>query len=155
MAPRSKMKRGGANRAVAEELAILPDLSLDELKRRWGELYGSPPPSRLGRALMTRAIAYRMQEQAFGGLRPVIQRRLARAADEVGARRTPSASPATIKAGTRLLREWQGITHEVIVMEDGVQYRGETWPSLSAVAREITGTRWSGPLFFGLKGRPR
>lgn len=155
MAPRSKMKREGADRAIAEELRALPDLSLDELKRRWEDLYGSPPPSRLGRMLMTRAIAYRMQEHAFGGLRPVIQRRLARAADEVGARRTPSAPPATIKPGTRLLREWQGVTHEVIVMEDGVQYRGETWPSLSAVAREITGTRWSGPLFFGLKGRPR
>ena len=60
-------------------------------------------------------------------------------------------APRAIKAGTRLLREWQGVTHEVIVLEDGVQYRGELWPSLSAVAREITGTRWSGPAFFGLK----
>ncbi len=56
------------------------------------------------------------------------------------------------RPGTRLLREWQGVVHEVIVLESSVHYRGETWPSLSAVAREITGTRWSGPRFFGLKG---
>jgi hypothetical protein len=60
---------------------------------------------------------------------------------------------AGTRTPTRLLREWHGVTHEVIMLEDGVQYRGETWASLSAVAREITGTRWSGPLFFGLKGR--
>jgi len=153
MAPRCKTYREGADRALAEELAALPNMPLDHLKRRWRDLYGAPPPSRLGRALMVRAIAYRMQEQAFGGLRPVTRRRLARAAEELGAGRVPSVPPATIKPGTRLLREWQGVTHEVIVLEDAVQYRGETWASLSAVAREITGTRWSGPLFFGLKGR--
>lgn len=153
MARRRSRRREDAEWALAEELAALPDLPLDALKRRWRDLYGAPPPSRLGRALLVRAIAYRMQEQAFGSLRPVTRRRLDRAAEEIGAGRTPSAPPATIKPGTRLLREWQGVTHEVIVMEDGVQYRGETWASLSAVAREITGTRWSGPLFFGLKGR--
>lgn len=152
MAPRRKAYREGADRALAEELAALPGLTLEELKERWREVHGSSPPSRLGRALMVRAIAYRMQELAFGGLRPAIRRRLAQAAEEIGAGRTPSAPPARIKPGTRLLREWQGVTHEVIVMEDSVQYRGETWASLSAVAREITGTRWSGPLFFGLKG---
>lgn len=155
MAPRHKSYREGADRALAEELAALPDLPPDDLKRRWRDLYGSPPPSRFGRALMIRTIAYRLQEQAFGGLRPVTRRRLARASEEIGAGRTPSAVPAAIKPGTRLLREWQGVTHEVIVLEDGVQYRGATLASLSAVAREITGTRWSGPLFFGLKGRPR
>lgn len=155
MAVCRKTRREGADRALAEELAGLPDMSLDHLKRRWRDLYETPPPSRLGRALMIRAIAYRLQEQAFGGLRPVTRRQLTRAAKEIGAGRTPSVPRATIKPGTRLLREWQGVTHEVIVMEDGVQYRGETWASLSAVARAITGTRWSGPLFFGLKGRPR
>jgi len=153
MAPRCKTYREGADRALAEELAALPNMPLDHLKRRWRDFYGSSPPSRLGRALMIRAIAYRLQEQTFGGLRPVTRRQLARAAEELGAGRVPSVPPATIKPGTRLLREWQGVTHEVIVLEDAVQYRGETWASLSAVAREITGTRWSGPLFFGLKGR--
>ena len=155
MAVRRKTYRDGADRALAEELAALPDLPLDTLKRRWRDLYGAPPPSRLGRALMVRAIAYRMQEQALDGLRLATRRRMARIAEEIGAGRTPSAPPATIKPGTRLLRDWQGDTHEVIVLEDGVQYRGKVWTSLSAIAREITGTRWSGPLFFGLKGRAR
>lgn len=83
------------------------------------------------------------------------RRQLARAAEQISAGRPLSAPPTAIKPGTRLLREWQGVTHEVIVLEDGIQYRGETWASLSAVARAITGTRWSGPLFFGLKGRRR
>lgn len=147
-----KKHRDGADRVLAEELAALPDLPLDDLKRRWRDLYGAPPPSRLGRALIVRAIAYRLQEQAFGGLKPATHRRLARAAEEIGTGRSPSAPPVTIKPGTRLLREWQGVTHEVIVLEDGVRYCGETWASLSAVAREITGARWSGPRFFGLKG---
>ncbi|MEQ8371375.1 MAG: DUF2924 domain-containing protein [Alphaproteobacteria bacterium] len=147
------VRKQGAGQVLAKDLAALPDLPLDGLKQRWQDLYGSPPPSRLGRAIMTRAVAYRLQEQAFGGLRPVTRRRLARAADEIAAGRPPPRSPTTVKPGTRLLREWQGATHEVIVLETGVQYRGRTWASLSAVAREITGSRWSGPLFFGLKGR--
>ena len=153
MARCRKARREGAARTLAEGLAALPGLPLDVLKERWTALYGAPPPSRLGRALMVRALAHRLQEQALGGLAPATRRRLARAADEIGSGRAPSAPPAVAKPGTRLLREWQGITHEVIVLEDGVRYRGESWASLSAVAREITGTRWSGPLFFGLKGR--
>ena len=148
---RRAMLREGAPR----DLVALPDLPLDALKECWRALYGSPPPSRLGRALMIRAIAYRMQEQALGGLGSATRRRLARAAAEIGAGRAPSPTPSAIKPGTRLLREWQGVVHEVIVLENGVQYRGETRKSLSAVAREISGTRWSGPLFFGLKGRRR
>jgi hypothetical protein len=139
-------------KALADELAALPGLSLDALKERWQALFGTGPRPRLSRGLIVRAIAYRMQEQAFGGLDLATRRRLARAAKDLAAGRAPSTPPA-IKPGTRLIREWQGTTHEVIVLERGVQYRGQSWPSLSAVAREITGTRWSGPLFFGLKGR--
>jgi hypothetical protein len=138
---------------LAGDLAALPGLPLDALKDRWREVYGRPPPSRLGRLLMVRGIAYRMQEQVLGDLEPATRRRIARAADDIAAGRAPSKSPSAIKAGTRLLRTWQDVTHEVIVLEDGVKYRGEVWRSLSAVAREITGTRWSGPMFFGLKGR--
>ncbi|MEQ8370803.1 MAG: DUF2924 domain-containing protein, partial [Alphaproteobacteria bacterium] len=116
-----KVHREGADGALAAELAALPELPLDGLKQRRQGLYGSPPPSRLGRALMTRAVAYRLQEQAFGGLRPVTRRRLYRAAEEIAAGRPPSRSPTTVKPGTRLLREWQGATHEVIVLETGVQ----------------------------------
>ena len=136
-------------------LAALPGLSRDALKERWKELYGAPPPSHLGRPNLVRGIAYRIQEQIYGGLDPATRRLLDRAAQDLARGREPSGGTPAIQPGARLLREWNGIMHEVIVLERGVQYRDKTWPSLSAVAREITGTRWSGPLFFGLKGRKR
>ena len=137
---------------LAADLTALHDLSRTELKPRWKELYGSDGPARLGRVLLLRALAYRIQEQALGGLDRVTLRRFGRAAQDLAAGRSPTPPGAKIKPGTRLLREWQGVVHEVVVLERGVQYRGDSWPSLSAVAREITGTRWSGPRFFGLKG---
>jgi len=154
MAPPRTKKASATNPTTGKELALLSALPLDELKKRWQELYGRPPPPRMSRNLLTRVVAYRLQEQALGGLKPAIRRQLARAAEEIEAGRKPSAAPTPIKPGTRLLRDWQGVTHEAIMLEDGVQYRGRTLSSLSAVAREITGTRWSGPLFFGLRKRP-
>jgi len=145
------MARRAADReGLARELAILPDLPLEDLKRRWRDLYKAEPPLRLGRALMIRAIAHRLQENALGGLKPSVARQFARAAEDVAAGK-PLAAPTSIKPGARLLREWQGTTHEVIILDDGVRYQGETWRSLSEVARAITGARWSGPRFFGLK----
>jgi hypothetical protein len=141
------------SRTIAEKLAELQGLDSPSLRARWTEAFGRPTPKHMSRDLLLRSLAYRVQEQVLGGLRPATRRRLARAADEIAAGRTPTATPRTIKPGTRLIREWQGVTHEVIVLETGVQYQGKTWASLSAVAREITGTRWSGPLFFGLRGR--
>jgi len=138
---------------VRRKIAELQGLDTPALRTLWGEAFGGPPPKRTSRDLLLRALSYHVQEKAFGGLRPVTRRRLVRAADEIASGRAPSPPPTVVKPGTRLLREWRGVIHEVIVLEDGVQYRGETWASLSAVAREITGTRWSGPLFFGLKGR--
>lgn len=138
---------------LTDDLATLPDLPSKTLKERWTEHYGAPPPTRLGRALMIRAIAYRLQENVHGGMKPVTRRGLTRAVEAITAGRAPTPPRARIKPGTRLLREWQGVTHEVIVLETGVQYRGKSWASMSAVAREITGTRWSGPLFFGLRTR--
>ena len=121
--------------------------------------------SRLKSVLTLRCYAHQSESapalrsnEVFGShrLKPGTRRRLARAAEDLAAGKAPSVPKSAIKPGTRLLREWQGVMHEVIVLEDGVQYRGRTWRSLSAVAREITGTRWSGPLFFGLrKGGPR
>lgn len=138
------------------ELKALPDLPRAELQRRWVELFEIPCPTQISRQLLTRAIAYRMQEQLFGGIDRVTQRRLDRAAADLAAGRKFAAPGTKMKTGTRLLREWNGKVHEVIVLEKGVQYRGKLWPSLSAVAREITGTRWSGPRFFGqIKGATR
>ncbi len=144
-------RRRQASVTLAADLAALEEFSRGALRQRWEDLYGTPCPAHMSRILLLRALAYRMQEQALGGLDPVKRRRLARAAEDLAAGRPPAASAPKIKPGTRLLREWQGVVHEVIVLERGVEYRDQTWPSLSALARKITGTRWSGPRFFGLK----
>jgi hypothetical protein len=127
--------------------------ALDEanLRRRWAELFGEPPPAGLARSLLIQALAYRLQERALGGLKPSTRRLLERIAKSPAAfavERRPKAS-----AGTVLIREWRGVTHRVTVLEHDVVYRGRRYQSLSEIARMITGTRWSGPLFFGLKRR--
>ena len=141
-----------APESLAADLEALGELSKGMLRKRWEDLYGSPCPSRMSRQLLTRALAYRMQEQTLGGLDRATRHRLERAAEDLAAGRALASPVPRIKPGTRLLREWQGVVHEVIVLEDSVQYQGKTWPSLSAVAREITGAHWSGPRFFGLQG---
>ena len=135
-----------------EALARLPELELSELRQQWRALYKSEASPHLSRELLLRAVAYRLQEVALGGLRPEHQRQLRQFAQqfkETGEiRRRPSLE---LKAGTRLVREWQGRTYEVLVLDDGFSWQGTHYRSLSAVARKITGTSWSGPLFFGLK----
>jgi hypothetical protein len=99
-----------------------------------------------------RALAYRIQEVALGGLRPELQRQLRQIAVEL--KQTGEAAKRfrpQLKPGTRLIREWQGRTYEVVVLDDGLSWQGTHFRSLSAIARKITGTAWSGPLFFGLK----
>ena len=145
--------RKRARETLRADLETLQELSFGELKERWADLYDSAYPTRISRNFLLRALAYRMQEKVLGGLDRARRRRLDRAAKDLAAGRILATSTQTkIKPGTRLLREWQGAVHEVIVLESSVTYRGESWPSLSAVAREITGARWSGPRFFGLKG---
>ncbi len=144
-------RRRQASTTLAADLAALEEFSRGELRKRWEDLYGTPCPAHTSRLSMLRALAYRIQEQALGGLDRATRRRLDRATADLAAGRPLAAPAPKIKPGTRLLREWQGVVHEVIVLERGVEYRDQTWPSLSAVAREITGTRWSGPRFFGLK----
>lgn len=137
---------------LASALASLPTLDREELLERWRTLYGKPAPSHISRPILVRAIAYRMQEQVFGGLKPATRRLLQRVAEEIRAGKPiSSVQSPTLKPGIRLLREWNGTTHEVIVLEDGVLFRGKRHRSLSEVARLITGSRWSGPRFFGLK----
>jgi hypothetical protein len=134
------------------ELKLFDELPRSELKRRWKSLFGTSCPAQMSRIFLVRALAHRVQEGAHGGLDRATRRRLDKAAADLKAGRAILPAAPTIKPGTRLLREWHGTVHEVIVLEKGVEYRDKTWPSLSAVAREITGTRWSGPRFFGLKG---
>jgi hypothetical protein len=147
--------RKSARETLGADLGALQELTLDDLKEKWLDYFGSPCPTRMSRNFLLRALACQMQKQALGGLDRVTRRRVDRAAKDLAAGRSPRAPAQTrVKPGTRLLREWQGKVHEVVVLESSVEYRGASWPSLSAVAREITGTRWSGPRFFGLKGAP-
>ncbi len=101
------------------------------------------------------AIAWKLQEKVHGGLTAAQKRKLAGIAQELRKNGDLSASPAIrLKPGLKLVREWRGETHDVLVLEDGFEWNGEHRRSLSAIAREITGTHWSGPRFFGLKRRP-
>jgi hypothetical protein len=118
-----------------------------EVKAEWRRVFGTPAPPAFGIALMTRAIAARCQEQALGGLSKGELRVLARQARKN--ERKPRAAPV-IKPGTWLSRTWHGEVHEVVVLVGGYEYRGTRHASLSAIARTITGARWSGPRFFGL-----
>ena len=143
-----------ANRHVVNEEALSRLLTLDigELRQQWRGLYKTQAPRHFSRELLVRAVAYRMQEVALGGLRPEPQRQLCRIAQQF--QKTGDATMtarAELKPGTRLMREWQGRTYDVLVLDDRFSWQGTRYRSLSAIARKITGTPWSGPLFFGLK----
>jgi hypothetical protein len=143
---------------LEEEIANLPALSKAELLKKWRERLKQPPPSHLNKPILVPLFAYRLQEQALGGLKPAYKRRLQQLAESF--ERNPnkiakSVSSARIKPGTRLIRQWEGQTHQVTVAEEGFEYKGARYKSLSEIARLITGTRWSGPLFFGLKQSQR
>ena len=152
---RRKVSEAGSE-SLANELAGLRGLDGKTLKERWRTLYGSEPPVRVSTSLLVQAVAYRLQEKTLGGLKASTRRLLERVNQEAAPRRLTVIMPSLkLKPGTVLLREWRGATHQVTVLEDGVQLRGERYRSLSEVARKITGSRWSGPLFFGVKSARR
>jgi hypothetical protein len=140
---------------LAQEIKHLPALDVPALKQKWAALFGDDPSPNLGPTLLTRAIAYRLQEKALGGLKPSTQRVLDRATDNRSKSASQYTSQPRASAGTVLIREWRGVSHRVTVFDSDVVYRDRRYKSLSEVARAITGSRWSGPLFFGLKGRVR
>ena len=141
--------------AVAVKLEALTVMDNDGLRREWRRLYRSHPPRHIRRDLLVLAIAWKLQEKVYGGLTAAEKRRLAGFAEEHRKNGDLSAGPAIrLKPGLRLVREWRGETHDVLVLEDGFEWNGERCRSLSAIARQITGTHWSGPRFFGLKPRP-
>ena len=141
--------------SVAARVAALQEAPLAELREQWRALFGGEPPIN-SRDYLRRRLAYRVQELAFGGLKPATVKRL----EEIG-ERLDGGNLATRRiradlkpvAGTRLVREWRGVEHVVTVTADGYEWEGRPYRSLSAVARAITGTRWNGWTFFGLKGR--
>jgi hypothetical protein len=137
---------------ISTKLAELPHLKPPKLRALWQELFGRPAHPKIRRDLMVPILAYRLQERAYGGLKPSIRKRLAKLAAELVENPKAGLTQAPrIKSGTKLIREWQGQHHEVLAVEDGFEYRGHRYDSLSEIAREITGTRWSGPAFFGLR----
>ena len=140
---------------VLGRLAALKAANTAELKDQWRSLFGAEPPP-YSRTFLESRLAYRVQELAHGGLKPETVKRLEALGEQIDGKNITlrrirqDQRPLT---GTRLLREWKGVEHVVTVTRDGYEWQGRPYQSLSAIARGITGTRWNGPLFFGLRAR--
>jgi hypothetical protein len=140
------------NKELEAEIRRLPDLSLEDLRARWKALFGNPAPLSLRRRFLARAVAYQMQVEAHGGLSASTHKRLQAIAAGVRQGSLDVAGIAkTIRPGAQMLRQWKDQTHTVTALSDGFEWNGKTYKSLSAVAREITGTNWNGYVFFGIK----
>jgi hypothetical protein len=143
--------RADHDHTLEAEIARLDDLGLDDLRKLWGRLVGEVPEHH-GASLLRRRLGYELQARAHGDLSTEARRRLKRLHQAFKA--DPAYTPLPglgLKPGTILTRTWRGVLHRVDVLDDGFGHRGERFDSLSEIARQITGTRWSGPLFFGLK----
>ena len=141
---------------ISELLKTLPGMSKTALCKQWQELFNKTAPKRLRREFMVRILAYKIQENAFGGLSTTTRRRLKQISISLeNGNGKLQMERRPIKPGTRLIREWQGKTYKVSVTEMGFEFQGSQYRSLSEIARLITGTRWSGPLFFGLRKGPQ
>ena len=157
---RSAFQEAGTMRKISDkereklsaEIASLESLDLTQLRSQWKLLYEIEAPPHLSRDWLRRAVAYRIQENVLGGLKPATRRLLERVAEDARVRKPTKVVPMRkVGPNTILIREWGGTRHEVTVVENGVMFRGKRYRSLSQVARIITGSQWSGPLFFGLK----
>jgi hypothetical protein len=136
---------------ILQRIAALPALNKTQLLVVWRENFPHPPPPKLRKELMVPVLAYRMQEKEFGGLSQRARKKLQElAASSPKGKQRPNA----VQDGTRLVRTWRGEVHEVRVADSGYVYRGQQYSSLSRIARAITGTQWSGPLFFGTNKKP-
>ena len=145
------------DQTVLARLATLKAMSVRDLKAEWEKLFGSAAPNN-SRTFLEMRIAYRIQELTYGGPDRETRRMLDLLADEVegvARRKNQIADPRNPVVGTRLIRVWDGVEHTVIVLKDGFDLQGRKFRSLSAVARAITGTRWNGYRFFGLRERKR
>ncbi len=126
------------------------------LRQRWEQSYGTSPPRGLGRQLLIRGISWKEQEKVHGGFPSALKRELARLADQLDrSGELDVERQMSLKAGTRLVREWRGRTCYVTVLQDGFLFEDRRYASLSKIATSITGTKWSGPRFFGLRQRSR
>ena len=166
---KSSMENGAATKAgfrartshnyndptVLRRIAELQSMDLDQLRDKWRELCGTEPPG-YGKVMMRKRLAFRIQELTWGGISEETKIRMKQILVEAGydelGRKVRPAKPDQLLPGTMLIREWAGERHEVLVVDGGFDYRGRRFKSLSAVARHITGTKWNGPLFWGLRG---
>lgn len=136
---------------VSLQLAQLPDLSMQDLWSLWDEFF-ERRPTHHHRTYLENRIAYKLQERAYGALSPTLRRKLEKIGETGIVPNQKRAADCSITPGTTLLRDYNGLTHRVTALPDGgFEYQGQTYKSLSAIARAITGTPWSGPVFFGLK----
>ena len=144
-------------KSIDVEIAHLRDLDVGALRARWHTVFGRPPSPHLPRHLLFRVLAYRLQADLFGDL-DIESRRLldgAGSPEDAGKRAVdPNRLTTDLRPGTVLAREWNGRMQRVAVLADGFAWNGKTYPSLSKVAQAITGTRWNGPRFFGLRDKP-
>ena len=135
-------------------LAEIKTMDIVALKAMWRDLFAAEPPP-YNRKFLESRLAYRVQELAYGGLKPETLKRLAALAEDLEPRSRERGTRSDNRpiAGTRLMREWQGVEHCATVLADSYEYDGRPYKSLSAIARAITGTRWNGLVFFGLKSQ--
>jgi hypothetical protein len=142
-------------RAIEGDIGRLRSINLVELREEWRRLYHRDAP-RLSRDLLVLGLGYRLQEMANGGLGKATRRKLQTIAKSLRTTgRVGSAPSLSLKPGARLVREWHGRAHTVTVTEDGFEYAGANYPSLTQIAKKITGAHWSGPRFFGLGNAKR
>ena len=140
--------------ALAARLQALEQMDYAALRSEWRRLYRAHPPKRVSRDLLILGVAWKIQEQTYGGLSAATKRRLADLSKTMERDGDVTRNRvARLKAGAKLVREWRGNTHTVTVIDEGFEWKGRHWRSLSAIAREITGVHWSGPRFFGLNGK--
>jgi hypothetical protein len=150
---RSSEPRSSKMDDIEAEIAGLPDRSTHELRLAWRSFYRGDPPLGLSRDLMIRALADKLQERAYGSPSPAMKRRLHTLAREFEKGSLSSDPGVVLKTGARLVREWRGHAHTVLVVEDGFEYEGQRYRSLTMIAARITGAHWSGPRFFGMTKR--
>ena len=138
---------------ISNEVRALAHLDLAALRTDWSHRWGDVPKFR-SRDMLARAAAYRLQAETFGDLPAPLKRRATELAEKFAADRTFTPAPGpNLKPGSSLVKEWGGVRHEVAVTADGFSFQGKNYGSLSQVAKAITGSKWSGPLFFGLRDR--
>lgn len=147
----SSVRNGDGVKEVEAAVAGLAQMHVADLRVEWRRLYRTEPPKKLRRDTLQLAVAWKLQARVLGGLSAAASRHLAELAAVIAdGSDLPKARQVSLKPGARLVRHWGGETHEIVVTEHGFVWRERSWRSLSVIARQITGARWSGPRFFGL-----